>query len=91
MGKEVKLFKSEERQSRSAVAQFLRDIAEKVDAGQVILSRGKEEITLNIPANVILEIQVEDEDKKRKGIEHSLEIEITWFDSDDFGGPLKLG
>ena len=33
----------------------------------------------------------EDEDKKRKGIQHSLEVEIKWFDGDDSGGPLELG
>jgi amphi-Trp domain-containing protein len=91
MGKEVRLFKSEERKSRPEVTAFLRELAEKIDSGQVILRQGEEQITLEIPQNLILEIQVEDEDKKRKGIQHSLEIEIAWYDDDTKGGPLELG
>ncbi|MDX1416805.1 MAG: amphi-Trp domain-containing protein [Candidatus Promineifilaceae bacterium] len=91
MGKEVRLFKSEERKNRSEVSQFLRLVADKLDGGQVVLRQGQEELTLSIPHNLILEVQVEDEDKKRKGIQHSLEIEIKWFDGDDSGGALELG
>ncbi len=91
MGKEVRLFKSEERKTSAEVAEFLRQIAGKIEKGEVILRQGQEAITLNIPHNLILEIQVEDEDKKTKGIQHSLEIEIKWFDDDGKGGPLELG
>ena len=91
MGKETKLFKSEERKNRSEVSDFLHSLADKVNEGQVILRQGKEELTLTMPHSLILEIQVEDEDKKRKGIQHSLEVEIKWFDKDYSGGPLELG
>jgi len=91
VAKEVRLFKSEERKNRSEVSAFLHQLADKIGAGQVILRQGQEEITLNLPHNLILEIQVEDEDKKRKGIQHSLEVEIKWFDDDAAGGPLELG
>ncbi len=91
MGKETKLFKSEERKSRSDVSAFLHQLADKINEGQVVLRQGKEKIVLDMPHNLILEIQVEDEDKKRKGIQHSLEVEIKWFDSDKSGGPLVLG
>ncbi len=91
MGKETKLFKSEERKNRGEVSEFLHLLADKVNDGQVVLRQGKEEINLTMPHNLILEIQVEDEDKKRKGIQHSLEVEIKWFDNDSSGGPLELG
>ena len=91
MGKEKKLFKSEERRSRSDVSAFVQQLADKIGEGRVILRQGQEELSLDLPHNLILEIQVEDEDKKRKGIQHSLEIEIKWFDSDAAGGPLELG
>lgn len=91
MGKEIRLFKSEERRSRSEVSQFLHQIADKIESGEVILRQGQEELKLAIPTNLILEIQVEDEDKKTKGIQHSLEIELKWFDDDGTGGPLELG
>ncbi|MCP4538818.1 MAG: amphi-Trp domain-containing protein [Chloroflexi bacterium] len=91
MGKETRLFKSEERKSRTDVSAFLHQLADKIAEGQVVLRQGQEEITLQLAHNLILEIQVEDEDKKRKGIQHSLEVEIKWFDDDASGGPLELG
>ena len=90
MGKEIRLFKSEARHSRSEVSQFLRQIADKIETGQVVLRQGQEELTLAIPTNLILEVQVEDEDKKTKGIQHSLEIELKWFDDDGASGTLEL-
>lgn len=91
MGKETRLFKSEERRSRAEVSQFLHQIADRIESGEVILRQGQEELTLTIPTNLILEVQVEDEDKKRRGIQHSLELELKWFDDDGTGGPLELG
>jgi amphi-Trp domain-containing protein len=91
MGRETRLFKSEERRSRPEVSTFLHQLADKLGDGRVVLRQGAEELTLEFPHNLILEIQVEDEDKRSKGIQHSLEIEIKWFDEDAPGGPLELG
>jgi amphi-Trp domain-containing protein len=91
MQKEIRLFKSEERKTRAEVAAFLRQVSDKLESGQVNLRQGAQELTLDIPTNLILEIQVEDEDKRTKGIQHSLEIEIKWFDGDEGEEPLKLG
>lgn len=90
MGREVRLFKSEEKKTRSEVSAFLEQLAEKVAQGEVVLRQGQEELNLQLPATMILEIQVEDEDKRNKGTQHSLEIELKWFD-DETGGPLELG
>ncbi len=90
MGKEVRLFKSEERKSRADVSAFLHQLADKLAEGQVVLRQGKEELKLKIPSSLILEVQVEDEDKKSKGTQHSLEVEIKWFDNEK-GGFLELG
>ena len=91
MGKETRLFKSEERKSRDEVSNFLTQLAGKISEGNVVLRQGQEEISLSLPYNLILEIQVEDEDKKTKGIQHSLELEIKWFNEDAPSGPLELG
>jgi amphi-Trp domain-containing protein len=92
MGKEVRLFKSEERRSRPEVTAFLRELADKIDSGQVVLRQGAEELKLDIPQNLVLEIQVEEEDKKSKGLEHSLEVEIAWYEGgQESSGPLELG
>jgi amphi-Trp domain-containing protein len=91
VGKETRLFKSEERKNRGEVSAFLTQLASKLSDGQVILRQGQDEIVLDIPHNLVLEIQVEDEDKKSKGIQHSIELEIKWFNDDTSGGPLELG
>ena len=79
MGRETRLFKTEERKNRANVSEFLHQLADKVSKGRVVLSQGTEDITLEIPNNLILEVQVEDEDKGTKGVQHSLEIEIKWY------------
>ena len=89
MGRETRLFKSQERKNRADVSSFLHQLADKISNGSVVLSQGIEEITLQLPQNLILEVQVEDEEKGTKGIQHSLEVEIKWFDNDQ-GGSLEL-
>jgi amphi-Trp domain-containing protein len=91
MGNETRIFKSEERKTQSEVSEFLHVIADKISAGQVVLRQGQEEITLQLSQNLILEIQVEEEDKGKKGLQHSLEIEIKWFEGETQGGPLEVG
>jgi len=91
LGKETRLFKSKERMNRAEVGEFLCQVSEKLLSGQVRLRQGNEEIILEIPNYMVLEVQAEDEDKKKKGIQHSLEIEIKWFDNDEKSGPLEVG
>ncbi len=90
MGKETRLFESEERKSRADVSAFLHQLADKISEGEIVLRQGQEEITLQLPQSLTLEVQVEDEDKGAKGIQHSLEVELEWYD-DDQGGPLEVG
>lgn len=90
MSRETRLFKSEEPKSRADVAAFLIQLAGKLGEGQVMLRQGTEELVLTIPESLILEVQVEDEAKSR-GTQHSLEIELKWYDNGGPGGPLELG
>jgi amphi-Trp domain-containing protein len=94
MSKERKIFKSEEHKHRSEVSDFLHQIAGKIGEGQVILRQGQQEIILELPENLVLEIQVEEENKRERGLQHSLEIEIKWTEGAQGGGeagPLELG
>lgn len=91
MAKKVIVFKNKERRTRAEVSAFLHQLADKFEAGKVVLRQGAEEVELELPNNLTLEIQVDDKDKKRKGTQHSLEIEIEWYDADAPGGPLELG
>ncbi len=71
------LFKSEEPKSRSDVAVFLRQLADKVEAGEVILRQGDQEQQVRIPQNLVLETKLERE-TKRDGEKMSLEVELEW-------------
>lgn len=90
MGQEVVLFKSEERHSRQEVAGFLRELADKVDGGEVVLRKGTEELTLKLPGNLVLEVKAEEEDKTGR-TKRSLEVEIEWYEGQEDEGALTLG
>ena len=90
MGQEVVLFASEERQSRQRVVEFLRELADKVEGGEVVLRKGAEELTLNLPGNLVLEVKAEEEDKKGR-TQRSLEVEIEWYEGEEDEGSLSLG
>jgi len=89
MGKEIVLFKSEERKDLASVVAFLHQLADKLAENQVILRQGSTEIVVDIPDNVVLELKVEEEDKKGK-IKRTLEVEIEWIEGDESGGAVTL-
>jgi amphi-Trp domain-containing protein len=91
MNKKSKLFKSKERQLRSEVAAFLSQFVERLETGEVVFRRGAEELVLDIPASLIFEVEVEKKVKKSKGLQHTLEIEIKWFEDDTHSSKLELG
>jgi amphi-Trp domain-containing protein len=89
MGRETRLFKSEERKTRADVGNFFHQLADDISTGKVVLRQGADEILLQLPQSLILEVQVEDEEKGPKGIQHSLEVEIKWFHNEQ-DASLKL-
>lgn len=90
MGKETVLFQSEEWMDIQSVSDFLHELTDKLAQGQVILRQGTQEIEVLLPGSVVLEVKVEEELKKGK-TQHSLEIEISWFEGDDSQGSVVLG
>jgi hypothetical protein len=54
------------------------------------LRQEAEEIILNIPNNVVLELKAEEEDKKGK-MKRSLGAEIEWIEGDEPGAEVSLG
>ncbi len=77
MGREVILFKTEERSSTKETAAFLRQLADKIEQGKVTLRSGTQEIDLLLPSMITLETKVEEEEKHGK-TKRSLEIELEW-------------
>jgi amphi-Trp domain-containing protein len=90
MGKETVLFSSEEKKDLQSVAAFLHQLADKLAENKVTLLQGMEEIQVEIPNNVVLELKVEEELKKKK-TKQSLEIEIEWYVGEEVPGGVELG
>ena len=78
MGRETVLFRSEEKKASSDIANTLRQIADKIDDGTMILKQGSEEITLEFPKNMVLELKIEEEQGKKQ-LKKSFEIELEWI------------
>ncbi len=91
MGKETVLFKSEEKMSSSEAAELLRSLADKIEKGKVVLSRGDKEVQLKIPERVEVEIKAEKESGRNKTTK-KMEVEIEWLVGDSAGksGPLEV-
>lgn len=90
MGREIVLFSSEEKSDRQRVCAFLRDLADKIEQNAVVLRKNGEEIAVDIPDNVELEIKYEREEGK-SGVDFSLEVEIEWPEGGKGGGRVSLG
>lgn len=90
MGRETILFSSEEKKDLQDVAEFLHQLADKLAQSNVIFRQGTEELVVEIPNNVVLEIKVEEELKRDK-TQQSLEIEIEWIVGDTGSGGVELG
>ena len=91
MSKSKVLLSTEDPISRSDLSVFLRELSEKVSVGEVVLRQGNEELALEIPSNLVLEVKVEEKEKKHRGTKRTLELEFEWYDQEDGGGPLELG
>ncbi len=89
MSKKHVLFKSEEWKSRQNTAAFLRELADKLESGEVTLRRGSEKVKLTLPETVELEIEVTEKAKEHK-TERELEIEIEWIEEQPEGS-VTLG
>lgn len=88
MGQEKVLLKSEERKSLAEAASFLRQLADKVESGQVSLVQADNELSFNLPGMVTLELKVEEEDKRGR-TKFGIEVEIEWYEGDE-AGEVKL-
>ena len=88
MGQETVLFKSEEKKSSTDVANALRQIADKIDVGTMILKKGSEEVMIEFPENMILELKIEEEQGSR--LKKSFEIELEWIVGNEQDGGATI-
>jgi amphi-Trp domain-containing protein len=88
MANEKILLKSEKLKSLEEIADFLRQLADKVQTGQLTLKQGGEEVNLSLPDKCVLEVKV-DEEMKGKAKKYELEVEIEWKEGQG-SGELKI-
>ena len=96
MGRETRLFKTEERMGREAAARMLREIADRIESGRIVLRTAGNELVMEPPQQVVFEVQAEREEGSSGPSELKLEIEVSWAEgtSDDAlptKGTLELG
>jgi amphi-Trp domain-containing protein len=78
MVKKTVLLKSEEVIARTELADFLRQVAGALENGTLVLKQDGSFVTLDIPAQLELEVQV-DEKPKKTGKKISVEFELEWL------------
>jgi amphi-Trp domain-containing protein len=80
------LFQSEGSQSRSEIASYLRQIADKLKAGDdLTLTAGEQSVTMTPPAQPTFEVKAEREGPTDSPGELSIEFEIEWAEDGDVG------
>jgi len=89
MAKKTTLFRAEEWKSRASTAALLRELADNLEAGEITLLRGEEEVTFSLPDTIELEIELTEKAKEHK-TERELEIEIEWTE-EQTQGRVTLG
>ncbi|WP_424004704.1 amphi-Trp domain-containing protein [Haloarcula salina] len=76
---ETVLFENERVLDRSAVADYLRSLADSLDEGSdVTLSAGDQSVTLAPPSQVEFEVKAEREGPAEGNGELSIEVELEW-------------
>ena len=76
---EEQLFKTENEQSRAAIAEALADAAEQIDTGAVELRDGAEKRDVAIPERPRFEVELERLTDSETGEQrYELEYEIRW-------------
>lgn len=89
------LFKSETKQSRSQIADYLRRVADSLEEdGAVTLRAGGESVSLDPPEHPTFEVKAEKEGPEGAMDERSVEFEIEWYVGDEGEGggdaPLEI-
>jgi len=87
------LFKSESSRSRSEIADYLRQVADSLDAGgELSLQAGQDSVTIDPSERSTFEVKVEREGPADRP-EKSVEFEIEWSEGgsgSESGGDLQI-
>ena len=88
---EETLFESEQLMGRDAVAEYLRTLADSLEAGSdVTLRAGDQSVTMSPPSEVEFEVKAEREGPTDGNGELSIEVELEWPENASEGGSLSI-
>lgn len=90
MAKKNVLVKSDQRKNLSDVAVFLRELADKVESGQVTLVQGGQDVVVDLPETVSFELEYYEQPKKHS-LKKQLEIELQWSEGGKKKQDITLG
>lgn len=71
------VFKSKNDLSRDELADLFATFADRIRTGSLTLTRGDEQVEIELPTNFRVDLQVKDATKRDRH-ERELEIEINW-------------
>jgi len=77
MAKKNVLVKSDLRKSLPDAAAFLRELADKIETGQVTLVQDGNDVVIDLPETISFELEYYEQPKKQ-GLKKQLEIELEW-------------
>ena len=86
MAKKNVLVKSDLRKNLADSAAFLRELADKIESGQITLTQGGKDVIVDLPETVSFEVEYYEQPKKH-GLKKQLEIELQWSE----GGKKRQG
>lgn len=90
MAKKNVIVKSDLRKKLPDVASFLRELADKVETGQVTLVQGGQDVIVEMPETVSFELEYYEQPKKG-GLKKHLEIELQWVEGEKKRQSVTLG
>jgi amphi-Trp domain-containing protein len=91
MAKKTKLFRHKTYKTKEEVSEFLQELGQKIGEGEVVLKQTPDDLILDMPQHLSLNVKVNKKNKKVKGTRHKMTISLSWYDSDHRDDPLALG
>ena len=85
----TKLLTTSQKLDREATANLLTSLAERIRNGQVHLADGQSNLTVDIPAQLEVDVEVTREEKRSGATKLELEIELSWYEGQE-GRPGTL-
>lgn len=79
MGEERTLYESESYRTIPEVIDFLQQLAHWLGDRRIAFDDGEQTTVIEIPDDVVLEIEIEEEDEGDGQVKRTLEIELEWM------------